>query len=120
MREHVVGAADTGPAVPNEPPAHYHGAADEDEDDEDYEEGEANSEENEDLEEHDTDFQTIPSMDVSADEAIDTTLPSGPSFVEAQTVLASVDAEERAARPDTETEPHEMVIPNIPPRGTEP
>lgn len=30
MREHVEGAQiDTGPAVPNEPPAHYHGQADE-------------------------------------------------------------------------------------------
>jgi D-alanine-D-alanine ligase len=104
LREHKQGAPlDTGPSVPNEPPAHYHGLEDEDEEDE----------------EADADFQTVPSMEFSGDEAIDATVPGTAAFVEAQTVLATVDGKEGRKRPDTETEPHEMVIPNGPPGGRE-
>ena len=95
MREHVQGERiDMGPAVPNEPPAHYHGTSEDAPDS--GEAGEARGLEN------DSDFVTEPSIDVMAEEgAIDATLPAVLGFTEAPTVLADPESPAAAVPPPT-------------------
>ncbi len=132
MRELVDGApVDTGPVVPNEPPAHYHGGADAEEDSE-----ESPEEPGESLADM-SDFVTEPSVDrpfvpglaqIGTPSAADVAGPvvarPARAFVEAATMVSDVDSaaatiQKAEKESNADTDPAQMIVEDRGRPGTE-